>query len=134
MATPPGARETLAGEIIAFSHKDGQVGLPPAISTDATPGISATAYQISEIHFDHLEGDKFALVRLEGNTSRGRGRAKAESTQRAKVGYCVCCTYAAHVAAPAAYDVGEFSNVKARDLELWTPLGPWAPRRSAAYL
>lgn len=76
------------------------------------------AYQSSDILFGHPKGGKFILVRLEGTTPRGHGGGTAELTQRAKVGYCSCCTYATDVAAPATNVAGEFSNVKARGLEL----------------
>ena len=49
MATPPGVGKTSAREAIAFSHADGQVGFPPAISTAASSGHSVMAYQSPEI-------------------------------------------------------------------------------------
>ena len=56
---------------------------------------------------------------------------KAELAQRAPVGNCPCCTYATPAAA-ATCEVGEFSNVEARGLELRKTLGPEAARRYAA--
>ena len=105
-ATPPGVRKTSARELIAFLHADGQMGFPPTFSTDASLGYLVTAYQSSEILFGHFGGDKFLLVRLEGTTSRGHSGSKAGLAQQAKVGYCPCCTVAAHVAVPPAYEAG----------------------------
>ena len=116
MATPPGVGKTSAREAIAFSHADGQVGFPPAISTAASSGHSVMAYQSPEILLDHLEGEKCNLARLQGNTSRGYGWTKAELTRCAKVGYYPSCTSATLVAVPATYATGEFPNMKARSL------------------
>lgn len=132
LATPPGVRATSEGEIIAFSQADGQVGFPPVISTDASPGYSATAYQSSNILFGNLEGGNIALV-LEGTTSRCHNGGKTELARRATVRDCPCCTAATHVAIPAPYEAGEFSNEGDRALEFRKNLGPWVDRRHVAY-
>ena len=64
--------------------------------------------------------------------ARALSGAKAGRPQRAKVGYCFCCTRATRVAVPARYVAGEFSNGEARGLAQWVGGGPWAPRRYAA--
>ena len=133
-ATPPGVRETLVREIIAFAYADGQVGFPHTIPSDAPLGYPATAHQSSEILFHHLEKEKFVVARLEGTTSRGHGGTHSELAQHAKVGCCPCCTVASHVAARATYDVGALSNEKVREVFLRKILGPRAACRYAAYV
>ena len=88
LASPPGVRETPAREVVAFPRADGQVGFPTAISTGASRGHSATAYQSPGTPFGHLEADKLTLVRLAETAGRGHGGAEAELAKRAQVGYC----------------------------------------------
>ena len=45
-------------------------------------------------------------------------------TQRAKVGYCPCCTGPSHVALPSRYRVGKYSSRDARGIQLWKDPGP----------
>ena len=73
-----------------FLRADGQVGLPPTISTYVSLRYSVTVRQHPGIFFRYLGGEKVTLVRPEGTTSRGHRGAKAELAQRAKVGYCPC--------------------------------------------
>ena len=110
------------------------MGIPSIISADAALVYSAIARQSSQILVGHPEGDKSTRVRFEGTAAPCGGGTKAVLTHRAQVGNCPCCTSATHVAAPATYEVREFSNVKARGLELRETSGPRVARRLAAYL
>ena len=92
------------------------------------------AYESAAILFGSCDAGSSILVRLEGTCARAHQGPKTDLARRAKVGYCPCCARAAHVAAPTRYTVREFSDEKARGLELWRKHGPWAARRSAAYI
>ena len=134
LVKPPAVRETSVRETIAFLQAGGQVGCPPAISTDASLGYLVMAHQRWEILLYSTAWDKFALFRLGGTTFREHGGAEAEVAQCAKVGYSTCCDDSTQAAVPATYEVGEDSNVKSRGLELWKPSGPEAARPYATFL
>ena len=76
--------------MLAYLQRDGQGGFSPPISTEASLGFPAMAYQSSDMLFDSRERDKIILARLEGATSRGRSAPKSELAQRANVGYRSC--------------------------------------------
>ena len=61
-----------------------------------------------------------------------RDQGRVEAMRRG--GYRSCCANDTRAAAPAAYEVGEFFNVKSRGSELWKTLGPRPARRCAAFL
>ena len=103
------------------------------MNTDDCPGYSVMEYQSWDVVYDHCEAWKSTLVRLEGRLSKGHeGKAKDGLCQKAKVGYCPCCTQATHVAIPPAYTLAALDPLKQLAIRLWTAFGPWAPRRLAA--
>ena len=65
------------------------------------------------------EAGKFALIRPVGTTSRARAGAKTDAAQRAKVGYCACCTRAIHVAVRPMCALVAFDWPKSRGMALW---------------
>ena len=54
-------------------------------------------------------------------------------TQKAKAGFCPCCSWVSHVAIPGAYGIGEHYAHKAAVMRLWQAFGPWGPRPYSAY-
>ena len=62
------------------------------------------------------DADKFALVRLEGTTFRGRPATKQNVAQGAKVGDSPRCAPATHVAIPPADALGGNRVSEARGL------------------
>ena len=133
-AMPAGVRKTTARQLLAFSHPGGQVGLPPAIPTDASTGFPVIAHRSAGVLFGRPESDRFILVRAEETASCGLDGAKAKLAQRAKVGYCPRRTLATHAAVPPMYELGKFANDKARGSVLRKRAGPWAARLSGVYL
>ena len=55
------------------------------------------------------------------------------SLQKAKVGYCVCCSKITHVAVPPNYPTGSYVETKCMGTTLWQTKGPWAGRALAAH-
>ena len=133
--TPPGVRLSSARETLPFLASFQQVGIPAVANTDAQLGNSVYAYQSGEILFGHLGADSHILWRIVGQHSRAYGGAgtKTKLTQKAKVGFCPCCSWVSHVAIPGAYDIGEYYQNKATTMRLWQSYGPWGPRRHSAY-
>ena len=90
-------------------------------------------YQSWDVVFDHCEAWKWILVRLEGRLPKGRdSNVKGGICQKAKAGYCPCCTRATHVAIPQPYTLGAVDPLKQMGIRLWSAFGPWAARRLAA--
>ena len=130
---PPAARKVSPREIVQILGNPDQVGYPASMNTDACLGYSVMGYQSWDVVYDHCEAWKWTLVRLEGRLSKGRdAKAKDGICQKAKVGYCPCCTRATHVAIPQSYAIGAMDPLKQMGIRLWTAFGPWAPRRLAA--
>ena len=104
-------------------------------NADAQLGNSVYAYQSGEILFGNLAADSHILWRIVGQHSRAYGGAgtKTSITQKAKVGFCPCCSWVSHVAIPGAYDIGDFYPNKEVTMRLWQSYGPWGPRRHSAY-
>ena len=69
-------------------------------------------------------------MRVEGTASRG---GSGPSLQRAKVGYCPCCSTISHIAVPPSYVAGLFDKDKCTSTSLWQSSGPWASRYLAAH-
>ena len=68
-------------------------------------------------------------MRVEGTASNG---GSGERLQKAKVGYCVCCSYITHIAVPPTYTAGSYEAEKCMSGTLWQTMGPWAGRYWAA--
>ena len=133
--TPPGIRLSSLRETLPFLASFQQVGIPAVAFTDAQLGNAVYAYQSGEILFNNLGADSHILWRIVGRHSRAYGAAgtKAGITQKAKVGFCPCCSWVSHVAIPGAYATGEFHQHKDTVMRLWQAYGPWGPRRYSAY-
>ena len=130
---PPAARKVSPREITRILESPLQEGYPASMITGASSGYSAMGYQSWDVVFDHCEASTSTLVRLEGRLSKGHGgEARDGLCQKAKVGYCPCCTRAAHVAIPPAYRLRALGPLKRMGIRLWPAFGPWAPRRLAA--
>ena len=69
-------------------------------------------------------------MRVDGTASRG---GSGPPLQRAKVGYCPCCSTISHIAVPPSYAAGKFDKDKCTSTNLWQLFGPWAPRFLAAH-
>jgi len=132
--TPPAVRKVNFREALMLLESPLQLGLPATIETDACLGWAVYAYQSAEVLLERCERAKEILVRIVGSCSKGHMAVKREVTQRAKVGYCPCCTVATHILIPPSYAVGRFDQNKYRGLRLWQSKGPWASRSLAAAL
>ena len=108
------------------------IGFLPATNTGASVGFSRMAYQRAIIAMSICEAGEFAIARFEGTTPRAQSGPKTGIAQRARGGYCQCCTRATQVASPPVYSLGEFTWLVSRELALWTANGPWDPPRLAA--
>ena len=117
-STPPAMRKTTVRETSTCLHAPGQVGFPPTMNADASAGFPRMAYQSATVAMDLCESEKFALVRLVGNTYRAHSANKTDIVQGAKVGYRPCCTHPSHVVLPPTYALGEFHHLKARGLSV----------------
>ena len=69
-------------------------------------------------------------LRVEGTASHG---GAGERLQKAKVGYCVCCSYITHVAVPPNYTAGPYVEEICMGTSLRQTQGPWAGRYLAAH-
>ena len=76
------------------------------------------------------EAHRRILLRVEGTASRG---GSGQALQKAKVGYCPCCSIITHIAVPPTYDAGDYVEAKCTGTSLWQQSGPWAPRYLAAH-
>ena len=132
MLMPPAAHKVSPREFLVFLQNPDQAGNPVPLNTDACLGFSIMAYQASESLSGPCVAAKFILVRLSGPVSTGHDAPKHPPTQRGKVGYCSGRVAATHVAAPGAYCLRPYDELKHTGLRLWSGRGPWAPRRFAA--
>ena len=129
----PAARKVSPREIAQVLENPDQVGYPASTNTDACLGKSDMGYQSWDAVYGHCEAWKWTLVRLEGRLSKGNdGKAKDGICQKAKVGYCPCCTRATLVAIPQSYAIRAMDPSKHVGIRLWAAFRPWAPRRLAA--
>ena len=128
--TPPGMRKANFREAIGLLQAPGQVGVPATLSTDAHLGYAFYAYQSASVALSPGEAHRHILMRVEGTASRG---GSGQSLQRAKVGFCPCCSHVTHIAVPPSYDAGSFDEAKSTCLSLWQRCGPWAGRFLAAH-
>ena len=133
--TPPGVRRAGRRDAMAVILCKVQVGYRPSVVAGAQLGFPVMAYQSAELLIGQREDSGRILVRIESTCSRARMSEKnAETAQRAKVGYCPCCTRPTHIAAPSRYVVGEFAPSNHRGNSLWMEHGPRAVRYFAAPL
>ena len=134
-ATLPGIRQAGHREVAEVIRSPGQVGYPPSVATDAQLGFPVMAYQSAELLSGRCEGDGNILARLVGARARAqKANNHVDVAQRAKVGFCLCCSKPTHVAAPVRRSVGEYSFYKARCMFLWKEDGSWAARCLAGAL
>ena len=130
---PPALRNTKWRESLQILQTSQQVGLPCSVHTDASLGWSMYCYQAYEIQLDHCMGARSTLLRVVGACRRGSESPKVGGLpQRAKCGFCPCCTRATHALQPATYEAGSFDRREANAGRLWRLHGPMAPRTYAA--
>ena len=105
--TPPGIRLSSAWETLPFLSSYQQVGIPAAAYTDAQLGNAVYSYQAGEVAFK-CGAEHSILWRIIGKHSRAhQGESNPNRiTQKAKVGFCPCCSLVSHVAVPRAYNMG----------------------------
>ena len=125
-------RKTSVRALLAYLQAQGQIGVPPGMSTNASLGFLRMAYQSAIAAMSKREAEIFALIRLEGAAPRPHTAPMTDISRRAKAGFCPCCTQATNVTSPPAYSMGELSRLKSRGLDLREAHGPWAPRRVAS--
>ena len=80
------------------------MGFPAVAASDAQLGHSVYTYQSGEVASGQCGADGH------GQHSRAHGQTgnKTMATQRAKVGFCTCCSTVSHIAAPGSYKLGSF--------------------------
>ena len=128
--TPPGIRKTNFREVLSILQVPHQIGLPGTQSADANLGFAFYAYQSAEVALPPGEKRREILLRVAGAATHG---GSGEKLQKAKVGYCVCCSAITHVAVPPTYPTGPFEEMKMAGVSLWQTKGPWAGRALAAH-
>ena len=128
--TPPGMRKTNFREAIALLQASHQIGAPATQCTDANLGFAIYAYQSPSLVLPPGESHRHILMRVEGTASRG---GSGPPLQKAKVGYCPCCSTISHIAVPPSYAAGSFDKDKCTSTTLWQSFGPWASRYLAAH-
>ena len=85
-----------------FAHAYDQVGVPASLNADASLGFSRMAYQSSYIAPELRMAHQSSYMRV----VRPSSHASHTATQRGKVGFCVNCALATHIAVPIFYEVG----------------------------
>ena len=80
----------------------------------------------------HCDGAKSILLRIEGYVCKGYEGTRETLAQKAKCGYCPCCTRPTHVLIPPAYEVGQYGRRKDKPAKLRQAFGPFASRNYAA--
>ena len=105
--TPPAMGKSPIREVLGFLQARGQFGFPPSMHLDACLGYCCVGYQGAEMALSKCDAGKYILVRLGGAVSKGCDAAKSNLAQKAKVGYCPCCTKATQIAIPMSYHLGE---------------------------
>ena len=128
--TPPGMRKVNFREALAFLQAPRQIGAPATLNTDSNLGFACYAYQSASVALPPGEAHKHILLRVEGTATRG---GSGQAPQRAKVGYCPCCSIITHIAVPPSYEAGLYDAAKCTSTQLWQVSGPWAPRYYAAH-
>ena len=103
----PALRKVNWRELKAYLQSSNQIGMPCTAATDSQLGWSVYAFQSPEILFAHCDGAKDILVLIEGDVSKGYQAPKNAPEQRAKCGYCPCCSKVTHVLIPPTYPLGK---------------------------
>ena len=121
-----GIRLSSKRETISFLASPDQVGLRAVAASDAQLGRSVYTYQSGEIAFEMCGADGYVLWRVVGQRSRARGQTgrKTLVARRAKVGFCLRCSSAVHIAAPGSYSLGAHYPQKGVVTQLWQAFGP----------
>ena len=114
----PALRKVGVREISGAPSAQEQAGYPPPMNTDTFLGYSCAGYQSSEVAGTARGVDGGALVRLVGQTSKGRKGRKKVLVKKAKVGLWPCCAAATHVALPPAFALGAADALKAQGAHL----------------
>ena len=127
----PGVRKSSMREVLMLLENPLQIGFPATVNTDACLGFAAYAFQSAEVLFGPVQTTHDILIRLEGRRCKGHSD-RQHTTQRAKVGYCPCCTLPTHVAIPLSYVLGEDDRHKRIAMDIWAEWGPLGQRRYAA--
>ena len=86
-----------------------QMGYPASMNTNACLGFSVTAYQSWGVARDHCDTYQSTLVRIEGRLFKGHDGKADGLRQKAKVGYCPCCTQATRVELPPVKREGQIA-------------------------
>ena len=86
--------------------------------------------------FGSCGAEAYVLWRVVGQHSRAHGQtgSKTQISQRAKVGFCPCCSSVSHIAIPGSYKLGAFFAPKDVVTQLWQAFGPWGPRRYSNFM
>ena len=130
---PPALRKVNWRELLQILQASQQVGLPCSVNTDASLGWPLYGYQSFEISMENCLGARHILLRILGQRCKGSEAGRKEGVaQRAKRGFCPCCSRATHVLIPATYEQGQFGRRKANAVRLWQLYGPMASRAYAA--
>ena len=116
---PPALRKVNWRELLQILQASQQVGLPCSVNTDKSLGWPLYCYQSFEILMGTCLGARNILLRALGQRSKGSEAGKKEGVaQRAKCGFCPCCSRATHVLIPATYEQGQFDRSKANAVRL----------------
>ena len=126
----PGVRRSSMRELLMILENPLQIGFPSTILSDSCLGFATYALQSAEILFGPIGTTHEILIRIEGRRCKGHSD-RTQNTQRAKLGYCPCCTRPTHVALPFSYDLGVDDPHKRVAMDLWAEWGPWGQRRYA---
>ena len=105
---------------------------PGSDGPGASLSFSHMAPRSAHVAMNLCEAGEFLPIRFVGTASRTRTAPRQDAAQRAKAGYCPCCTQATRVAIPPLYAMGDFDSLKSRGVDLWEAYGSRAPRRLSA--
>ena len=130
--TPPGVGTTA---VRRSAQVPSQVGFPPTVRADASPGQSRMANRSACVATRHCEAGEFISVQLVGATTRARSAPRADIAQRVKVGYWPRRTHAAHVAIPPTFALGDLRRKSSRVgvAEKWRAASLWSICRMPLY-
>ena len=79
-------RGTSIRELMGFLQPRSQIGCPPTLHADASPGFPRMAYRSAEIAMAKCDAGEFVLARIEDPVAEGHNAPETELTQRAEVG------------------------------------------------
>ena len=104
------------------------MGFPLSTSTDACLGCSVAGYQSSEVAFAWRDVRRSVQIRPMGQASRGYSGTKRGLAQRAKVGYCPCCSAVTHVTGSPSPVPGSLEAPETQGMQLRKKFGPLGGR------